>query len=201
MATTEFRLRVTPRTPGHPNRQRAEGQLPAVLYGKGQRPRALQCDAHAFDQLLAQGGMHHLVSLEVEGEPSATVVLKEIQHHPVTRRVVHADIQAVSASEHIHAEVPLHFAGEEQVTKAGVLLQVSLHNLRISCLPADLPEALVVDVSGMRAGDVLTVADLAIDPKITVLQGVEEIVVSVRLPRAQAETEADAAPAAPATEE
>lgn len=201
MARTEFKLRTTPRTPGHPNRQRVTGQLPAVLYGKGQHPKALQCEAHAFDLLLAQGGRHHLVSLAVEGEAQpTTVVLKEIQHHPVTRRVVHADFQAVSASEHIHSEVPLHFVGEEQLTKAGGVLQVGVHSLRISCLPAHLPESVEVDVSALRPGDVLTVAAVAIDPRITVLQGAEEIVASVRQPRAQAETEAEAPKAAPATE-
>jgi large subunit ribosomal protein L25 len=194
-------LQAAPRTPGHPNRQRAAGHLPIVVYGKGQQPRALQCDAHAFNLLLAQGGMHHLLSLEIEGEAKAsTVVVKEIQHHPVSRRVVHADFQAVSASEHIHAEVPLHFAGEDQVVKGGGLLQVTLHNLRISCLPADLPEAVGVDVSALRPGDVLTIADLKIDAKITVLQNGDEIVASVRQPRAQQETETEAAPATPTTE-
>lgn len=197
MATTQFRLRAAPRTPGHPNRQRAQGELPAVLYGTGQPPRALRCDAHEFDLLLAQGGMHHLVALELEGEAHATtVVLKEIQRHPVTRRAVHADFQAVSAGQHIHAEVPLHFLGEEQVGKAGGALQVALHQLRISCLPADLPEAVEVDVAELRPGDVLTVADLHVGPRVTVLQGADEIVASVRQPRAQQETETEATPGA-----
>ena len=202
MMATDFQLHATKRTPGHANRERAQGLVPAVLYGKGLTPEALQCDAHNFGLLLAQGGAHHLLTLEVEGESQPrTVVLKEIQHHPVTRRVLHVDFQAVSASDRIHAEVPVHLVGEDQVAKSGGLLQVSLHTLRITCLPADLPEFVAADVVTLRPGDVLTVGDLVVDPRITVLNGAEEIVAGVHQPRtAQAEAPAGEAPAAPAGE-
>ena len=179
MMATGFQLHATKRTPGHANRERAQGLVPAVLYGKGLTPEALQCDAHTFDLLLAQGGAHHLLTLEIEGESQPrTVVLKEIQHHPVTRRVLHVDFQAVRAQERIHAEVPLRLHGEEAIAKRGGILQVTLHTLRVSCLPGDLPDHLDVQVSEIVPGQAVTVGDLDVPAGLQVLHDPADVVLS-----------------------
>ncbi len=195
---TEFSLQASRRTAGHPNRDRAQGRVPAVMYGHGVQPLTLGLDAHEFALLLSRGGAHHVLRLDVDGEPAPrTVVVKEIQHHPVSRKPLHVDFQAVSALERIHAEVPVHIEGAEQVSRRGGVLQVVLHHLRVSCLPADLPEQIVVDVSALDVGEFLTVAQVAVPAGVAVLAGPEEVLVSVGVPRA-AEPEATATPATPA---
>ena len=194
----QFALQAGSRKAGHPNRDRAAGFVPAVVYGHGVDPVSVRVEAHELTLLLSRGGAHHLVQLSVEGEAEPrTVVVKEIQHNPVTRNIVHIDFQAVSAKERIHADVPLRFSGEDVVAKAGGILQVLLHSFRISCLPADLPDHIDADVSGVRVGHTLTVGDIRVPAAITVLNEKDEVIVSVLAPRT-AEAEAAAAPAAEA---
>jgi large subunit ribosomal protein L25 len=181
---TSYVLRSEPRAAGHPNRDRRAGYVPAVMYGHRVEPRSLRVEAREFAALLSRGGAHHLVTLSLEGEETPqTVVIKEIQRHPVSREVVHVDFQAVTAAERIHAEAPLRLVGEDAVTKAGGILQVLLHALRISCLPQDLPEHIEVDIAALRPGDTLTVAGVAVPRGIGVLHDSDEVVCSVLAPR------------------
>lgn len=180
----EYSLQAGSRKAGHPNRDRAQGFVPGVVYGHGVDPVSVRVDGRELSLLLARGGAHHLVQLSVENEAEArTVVVKEIQHNPVSRAIVHIDFQAVSAKERIHAEVPLRLIGEDVVTKAGGILQILLHGLRISCLPGDLPDHVDTDVSAVRVGQSLTVEDLTVPATVTVLNDKGEVVVSVLAPR------------------
>lgn len=203
LLASEYALSAALREPGHPRRDRAAGFVPAVVYGHAVAPMVLRVDEHALTVMLTRGGAHHLVELSIAGESQPrTVVVKEIQLHPVTRALVHVDFQAVSARERIHAEVPLRLLGEDVVTKAGGVLQVVLHQLRITCLPADLPDHADVDVSQLAIGRSLAVRDMKLGAGITVLTDADEVLVRVVAPRA-AETvaTAPAGEAAVATEE
>jgi large subunit ribosomal protein L25 len=195
-------LSAEPRQAGHPNRDRAQGFVPGIVYGHGITPLAVRIPVHDLNRFLARGGAHHVGQLTVRGEAQPrTVVVKEVQRHPVSREVLHVDFQAVSAQERIHAEVPLRIVGEDRVAKGGGILQVLLHNLRVACLPADLPDHVDADVSGLSIGHTLTVGDLTPPPGVTVLNDRDEVIVTVLAPRtAEAATEAGA-PAAPAAEE
>ena len=188
-----FVLRSAPRAPGHPNRDRREGFVPAVMYGHRVAPSSIRVEARELGALLSRGGAHHLVALALDGaDAPQTVVIKEIQRHPVSRQIVHVDFQAVTAAERIHAEAPLHLVGEDVVAKAGGVLQVLLHALRISCLPQDLPDHIAVDIAGLRPGDTLTVAGIAVPQGIGVLHEPDEVVCTVLAPRLS-EPEAPAA--------
>lgn len=179
-----FSLEAGLREPGHPRRDRRAGHVPAVLYGHGLAPVSLRVAERSLGAVLGRGGAHHLLALSVAGEASPhTVVVKELQHHPVTRHVLHVDFQAVSASERLHAEVPLRVLGEDVVTKAGGVLDVVLHHLRVSCLPADLPERVDVDVARLSVGAQLTVAQLPLPSGVSVLADPDEVVLHVVAPR------------------
>ncbi len=191
-----FALQSEVRVPGHPNRDRRAGYIPAVMYGHRVAPAALRIEARQLTAALARGAAHHLVELSVGDDTTPrTVVIKEIQRHPVTREIVHIDFQAVSAAERIHADVPLRLIGEEAVTKAGGILQVLLHAIRISCLPQDLPDHVDVAVADLAIGHARTVGDLPAPAGIQILNEPEEVVCSVLAPRT---AEAAAGPAAPA---
>lgn len=203
LLASNFALRAAPREGGHPRRDRAAGFVPAVVYGHAVAPLALRVEHHALSVMLGRGGAHHLVELAIDGESAPrSVVVKEIQLHPVSRALVHVDFQAVAAGERIHAEVPLRVLGEDAVAKAGGVLQVVLHQVRITCLPADLPDHADVDVSELGIGRSLAVRDVPFGPGVTVLTDADEVLVRVVAPRA-AEPEAAApvtAAAAPTPE-
>ena len=172
-------LEAETRIPGHPNRDRARGFVPAVVYGHGTQPLALGLERHGLELLLSHGGTHRLLRLHIAGEAEPrTVVIKEVQRHPVRPGVLHVDFQAVRAQERIHAEVPLRLHGEEAIAKRGGILQVTLHTLRVSCLPGDLPDHLDVQVSEIVPGQAVTVGDLDVPAGLQVLHDPADVVLS-----------------------
>lgn len=172
-------LQAEARVPGHPNLDRARGIVPAVVYGHGAEPMALGVERHDLELLLSRGGAHRLLRLQIAGESEPRlVVVKEVQRHPVRPGVLHIDFQAVRAQERIHAEVPLRLQGEEVVVKRGGLLQVTLHSVRVSCLPADLPAHIEVEVSDVRPGQSITIGDLVVPPGLQLLHDSGDVVLS-----------------------
>lgn len=195
----EWTLAVTVREPGHPGRQRRTGQVPAVLYGRGTPSEALAVDRHALTGLLGRGGAHHVIDLDL-GEKRRPAMIKEIQWHPVDGSIVHVDFHAISLDEAIHADVPLRSAGEAEVQRRGGMIEQERHQVRVSCLPAELPEFLTVDVSAFEVGHVMTVGELVAPEGVRILDTASDIVLSVVAPRV-AEEPAAAEPEAAASAE
>jgi large subunit ribosomal protein L25 len=168
---------------------RGEGRIPAVLYGHEFEPQLLSLDHHEFVSLLRRrGGLHGLLNLKVEGvkDGEHTVVIKEVQKHPIKDIVLHVDFQRVKETEKIHAEVPLRYSGEPAGVKLGGLLQHSLYEVRVEALPRDLPEHIDLDISGLKLGQSLRVADLPELPGVHYLNNPDETVVMVIARRVKA---------------
>lgn len=181
-----------------PKALRRAGWLPAVLYGPGYASRALQIEERAFSQVLHAGGTTQLINLTIEGESaSETVLIREIQKHPVTARVIHVDLYRVSAERPITVSVPIVLEGEAPASKLGGVVNQVLDEIEVECLPKDLPEAIVVDLSRLTDLDsVIRVSDLVIPQGVRVLEEAEAVVASITVPsmveeEAEAEKEAE----------
>jgi len=173
-------------------RLRKSGSLPGVIYGDGEEATAVLLGMHDFEQLLH----HHasetmLVEIAVEGEGDVTALLKEVQHHPVTGDLLHADFLKVAADKPIQVEIALEIIGEAAGVKAGGSLEIVMHTLGVECLPGDLVESIEVDVSEMEIGNILHVSDVKLGSNLKLLSDPEAIVVSVAEPRAEEEEEED----------
>ncbi len=169
-------------------RLRKSGSLPGVIYGDGEEATAVLLGMHDFEQLLH----HHasetmLVEIAVEGEGDVTALLKEVQHHPVTGDLLHADFLKVAADKPIQVEIALEIIGEAAGVKAGGSLEIVMHTLGVECLPGDLVESIEVDVSEMEIGNILHVSDVKLGSNLKLLSDPEAIVVSVAEPRAEEE--------------
>jgi large subunit ribosomal protein L25 len=151
--------------------------IPAVVYGRGLGSIPVEVDARQVDGILSSGaGRNSLIDFHVAGDEGAyTVMLKDIQYDPVRRGVVHADFQQVNLSEKINTTIPVILVGE---VKEGVLQQVK-RELEISCLPAEIPESITVNVAGLLPGSTLKVSDLIIPPGVKVLDEGGEFVATV----------------------
>ncbi|MEX1010213.1 MAG: 50S ribosomal protein L25 [Chthoniobacterales bacterium] len=146
---------------------KATQAVPAILYGLGLAPQALQLQRRAIDNLLSHAvGENILVDLEIEdGDQTGArlALINEVQHHPVSRAVLHVDLQAVSLTETLVAEVVIEAVGEAAGVKTGGgLLEHSLRTIEVECLPKDLPELVQVDVSHLGLGHSLHVSDLPV---------------------------------------
>ena len=149
---------------------RARGLIPAVIYGGKNEPQALQVAAREINAMMSHAsGENVLVELEIEGEGSSrTALVQEVQHSPVGGEIRHVDFHAISMDQMIQAEVPLEAMGTAVGVKTfGGLLEQSLRALAIECLPADLPDRIIVDVSQLNIGDSIHVRDIQLPSGVT----------------------------------
>lgn len=196
---------------GASRRLRNAGKAPGVVYGGDQAPQLITLDHNALWQALKNEAFHSSVlEIEVDGTPGR-VLLRDLQVHPFRQQVLHVDFQRVSATQRIHVSVPLNYHGEEESNAVKVqkcFMDYILTEIEISCLPADLPERIDVDLSTAEVGDTFMLADVKLPEGVElVLRGrdIEDFVLAtVVVPKEEepeeAEELADAAEAAPAAD-
>ena len=170
---------------------RADGRVPAVLYGQGAETQAISVDARELGHLLHKGGANVLVDLVVDGQEHLAMP-REIQRDHIKGRYWHVDFLAVSRTQKITVDVPVRLIGEATGVKLGGVLEHHLWEVSVECLPTDVPEAIEIDVSALDIGDSRKVSDLTAPEGSTILTSPEESVVAVQQPRL-AEVEEEAA--------
>jgi large subunit ribosomal protein L25 len=177
---------------------RRQGLVPANVYGHRLDSKAVQLPERAVAQQVLRASGSTLFTLEVDGT-AQTVLVKKIQRHPTTSRVLHVDFYAVAMTEKLRASVPLHFVGEAPaVRQVGGTLLHSLTTVEVESLPSDLPTGIEADLSGLETvTDTLNVSDLKAPAGVTILNDPDQIIATVVPPAVQVE-EAAAAPEAPA---
>ncbi|MET4575838.1 50S ribosomal protein L25/general stress protein Ctc [Ottowia thiooxydans] len=187
---------------GASRRLRNAGKVPGIVYGGEGEPQLIELDHNALWQAIKKEAFHSSV-LEMDlGGKASQVLLRDLQIHPYKQQVLHIDFQRVSAKTKIHMKVPLHYSGEEESTAVKIdkcLVNHVLTELEVSCLPADLPESINIDLSKLEKGATLTLNDVALPKGVqAVLHGKDNpVLVSVVNPAAEeAEPEPAAAPAA-----
>ncbi len=167
-------------------RLRREGWVPGVIYSDGSAARMVTLPKHDFEQMLRHHASEHvMIKIQIDGGAEESVLLKEVQHHALFGGVVHVDMQKVDMNKKLRVEVPVELVGEaEGVKTQGGVLDHLLHYVQIECLPADIPEGINVDVSGLKLGDMLTIKDIQIDAsKYTILMDADVGVAAVTQPK------------------
>jgi large subunit ribosomal protein L25 len=167
---------------------RVTGRIPAVVYGKGRDAQAVVLDPKALDTLLrASGaGLNTLIDLSVAGRTD-TVLVKELQRHPVHGAFLHVDFFQVDLTQKITVSVPIHFVGKARGVEFGGILDHPLRELEVECLPRAIPEFVEVDVSALDVGDAIHVSELRLPEGVEVKTDGSLPVASVVLPAAEVE--------------
>ncbi|KPH60187.1 50S ribosomal protein L25 [Pseudoalteromonas porphyrae] len=145
---------------GASRRLRREDKVPAILYGADKEATTLTFEHK--DMIKAQeseGFYTHILTLDIAGE-KVEAILKDIQRHPFKPKITHLDFQRVDAAHKLHTKVPVHFIGEDVVTKAGNTVVHQLTEIEITCLPKALPEFVEVNVAALVAGDSIHISDV-----------------------------------------
>ena len=182
----------------HVKRVRAEGYVPAVLYGSEIQAVPIQIESKALHRVLAQAGGNMLISLQVGSKKPVFTLAREVQRDALRHHILHADFYQVKMTEKITAEIPLVFTGEAPAVKEqGGILVHGLDSVEVQCLPADLPSSIEVDLSSLAAFHArLTVADLRVPSSVTILSDLESVIAHIEAPRkAEEEEVVEAAPA------
>jgi large subunit ribosomal protein L25 len=176
---------------GPARRTRAAGRMPAVFYGRKMSTLPLTVDARDFGRRIANLEGTHLIELRspLADVNKRMVLLREVQHHPVSGLPVHADFYEVALDQTIEVQVPLHFEGKAAGVTLGGILQPILREMTVLCLPTAIPDYIAVDVSNLAIHDALHVKDLKLPEGVTAVIDEGETVVSVVPPTAEAKPE------------
>lgn len=184
------------------NRLRAEGKVPATVYGLGGDAVTVSVDWRELRHALTtDAGMNALINLQIDGHASELTIVKDLQRHPIKRSVLHIDFLRVSRDVAIEVEVPIVLVGEaEHVTRDGGNVEQALFHLTISAKPGSIPNEISVDISGLTIGDAIRVGNLTLPSGVETEVDAEEPVVIGAAPQAEepvegAEGEAPAAAA------
>jgi len=180
---------------------RRNGRIPAILYGRGETSVAVEVDARQLERMLHHGlaehGMLDLDLKEGKSKKRRTVLIREVQHHPVTGEILHADFYHVEMGQRIETSIPVVLVGQPEGVKKGGILEHLLRELDIECVAENMPENVSLEVTQLELGHSLHVRDLVLDKDIEVLTDPDRTVVAVVPPKLREE----AAPAAEVVEE
>lgn len=185
-------------------RLRDQNIVPAVMYGRGVQPVNLELHGKLLQTLLNTPSLQNmLIQLTIQGDGTArqeTVMIREVQRHPVSSKVIHVDFMKIAMDQVLDAHIPVVLTGTAPGVKEGGVLEQVHRELHIRCLPALIPESITLDISSLGIGDSITVHDLSLQEGIQVMVEAHEPVVHVVAPRMEEEkpaAEAVAAAAAP----
>lgn len=180
---------------GASRRLRNAGRVPGIVYGGATTPAVIELDHNDLYHALQKEAFHaSVLTLDLEGARES-VVLRDVQWHGYKQQVLHIDFQRVDATHKIHVKVPLHFVNADQapgVKLGGGNVNHVMTELDVSCLPANLPEFLEVDLKDLNAGDSIHLSQIKYPEGVEPVQhkGEDPVVVSVSVPRGgAAETE------------
>ena len=189
---------------GASRRLRITGRTPGIVYGgKAHQPVNIELDHNALWHALKKEAFHaSILEMELAGQTSK-VLLRDVQYHPFKQLVLHIDFQRVEADTMLHMKVPLHYSGQENSPAVKVdacLVNPVMTELEIACLPADLPEFIAIDLSGLKKGTSLHVNDISLPKGVKVVTHGKNnpVLVSVVSLAEEAAPEAAAPAAAPA---
>ena len=182
---------------------RNAGKVPGVLYGGDKAPVAIAVEERAFKKSLYTGKLlGHLVTLQHGGEKQQ-VIAKDVQFHPVTDQPLHFDLYRVEKGQTIHINVPVHFRNEDDcpALRQGGALEIVSHDLELVCRADQIPEELIVDLTGRELGDTIRISDVAIPDGVQAAGAPETVVATLKISSAALAEDADAAADEAATAE
>jgi len=182
---------------------RSSGRIPAVIYGRHNPPQNLEVDAKEFDDLV------HLAHTEIilvdltvkdDAKPARLALVQDVQHHPLSGKILHVDFHEVKPDEMVTIDVPVEAVGTpDGVKNSGGTLEHVRFRLRIRCLPGDLPEQITVDVSALKVSQTLHIGEITPPAGVELLGDKKIPVFAVAAPIA--EVAAEPAPGAEGTKQ
>ena len=195
---------------GASRRMRKAGKAPGIVYGGTTAPQPIELDHNALIHALRNEAFHSsILTMKVDGS-STQVLLRAVQMHPFRHEVLHVDFQRIDAARKIHMKVPLHFVNEAEspaVKTQGAVVSHVMTEIDIACLPKDLPEFILVDLSALDTSQPLHVSSVQLPSGVTIVTrgSGDPVVATAVVPKAIVEAEptaaeGEAAAAAPAAD-
>jgi large subunit ribosomal protein L25 len=165
---------------------RAEGRIPAVIYGKDMDPRGLSLDLQETEYLFQRIAVENtILDLVIEGddEPVRTLI-REIQSYPHKPGLLHVDFLRIQKGVAVEVEIPVSLEGVPiGVREAGGILEQVINEVRVKCIPSKIPEMFSLDVTGLAVGDSFHVSDIELEEGVDILVDADRTICSVQVPK------------------
>jgi len=182
---------------------RTNGRIPAVIYGRQAQPQNLEVNSKDMEDLI-----HHSVSenllvdlaVKDDSRPNRLALVQEVQHHPLTGKVLHVDFHEIAETEKVTVSIPVETMGEAEGVKTdGGVLEHVLFKIRARGLAKDLPETIVLDVTKLKIGEAIHLGEIQAPAGVELIGDKKIPVIAVAAPRTEEEEAAEAAEAAAGT--
>ena len=180
-------LEVEKRTPakkGACRKLRAQGLVPAVLYGHKEEPTHLSCDPRTLEKLMRDSGLGVNTLFELKGlDREVRALIKEAQQHPVNRALLHLDFAEVREGDQVVVDVPVQYNGRPEGVVAGGTLVKVRRLMKVKAAPNNFPKLIEIDVSKMQIADVVHLGDIALPDGVACAEAPKTTAVYVKAPR------------------
>jgi large subunit ribosomal protein L25 len=161
-------------------RMRSEGKIPVVVYGGGGESVAATASLSELAAILrTDAGVNTVFSLDIAGEAVSDVIFQDRQIDPIRGRMMHADLRRIAKGEKMEMTVPIHLEGEPEDLEEGAVVSQALREIKVRCEPANAPESINVDISGLSSGNSIHVSDLRVGEGIEIQEAPETVVASI----------------------
>ncbi len=185
---------------GPARRLRAAGKVPAVVYGRKIDPVPVTVDEREFTKAMELAGKNPLFELKIKDNGNTTdrvALLKERQVNPLDGQLVHLDFIEIALDKPIEVSIPLHYKGKPRGVELGGIFRPTARHLLVACLPGVIPESITIDISMLKIGEVIQVAQAPLPEGVTALDPATQALATVLAPKKGMElTEEEAAEAA-----
>lgn len=165
---------------GAAKRLRREGKIPVVIYGHGEEPKSAVVSKNDLKTYLHE---HKEEIIRLGPGRGKNVIIKDAQYDPVTEELIHIDFMHIHKGESLKASIPLILDGTAVGVKEGGVLEQWVREIEIECLPKNLPDAIRIDISGLKTGESLHIEDLSVEEDVKILLPPDEAIVSIMAPR------------------
>ncbi len=178
---------------------RESGRIPAVIYGRETEPQKLELSALELKNLIKQSASENILvdlAIQQDARPDRLALVQEIQHHPLSGKVLHVDFHEVAPDEKVTINVPVETSGEAVGVRVdGGVLEHVLFTVKARGLPKDLPEVLTVDVSDMKIGQAVHLGEIPLPAGVELIGDKSVPVIAVAAPKTEEEEAAETAEA------
>lgn len=162
-------------------RMRADGKIPAVVYGASRQPVAVAVNPKEVHRILASKSGHNTIfNLRIDGVETTPVMIADWQHDPIRSSLLHADLKRIDLNQRIAVKIPVHTAGEPRgVKEQGGLLELVAREIEVECLPGEIPEEFIVDVKPLLIGQSKRASDIVMTGSMTLVSNPDTVLAHV----------------------
>ncbi len=172
---------------GPARRLRRAGQIPAVYYGPNTEPVLISVNKNDLESVLKKGGIGQVILnlvIQNNGETrTMPAMIKELQTHPVSRNFIHVDFYEIKMDRKITVKIPVITTGVAKGVELGGILQIVRRELEVECLPLEVPESIIIDITDLDIGDSIHVGKISLEGEIEILEEDNRTVVTVLHPK------------------